>query len=319
MENFVNKNYIGIDIGGMSVKGIAINGDGTIICEGVAPTGEKDGGVSLAANVIDLVNRLIASSGLGASDYAGVGIGCPGVIDSKNGVVVFAGNLAIKNYPLVTVVQKAVNLPVRITNDANAAALGEAKFGAGKMYDNAVFITLGTGVGGGVIIDGKLFEGYKSAGTELGHMVIAEGGRQCTCGRKGCFEAYASATALMKSTAQAMEGDKNSAMWQSYTPATVSGKTAFEYMDTDSTAKKVVEDYIRYLACGLTSIANVFRPQIIMLGGGVCAQGERLIAPVRELVKKEIFGGTDYAEIEVVKATLGNTAGALGAASLLMQ
>ncbi|MGN1061424.1 MAG: ROK family protein [Candidatus Coproplasma sp.] len=318
MNELNNKFYIGIDIGGMSLKGVEVDGDGKIICEDTAPTGEKDGGKSLAENVCELVNALIAKSGHGAIECAGVGIGCPGVIDSKNGTVVFAGNLSLKNFPLVAEVQKAVNLPVKITNDANAAALGEAKFGAGKAYDNAVFITLGTGVGGGVIIGGKLFEGYKSAGAELGHMVIVEGGRACTCGRKGCFEAYASATALIKSTVQAMEEDKNSAMWKSYTPETVTGKTAFEYMDSDPAAKKVVEEYIRYLACGLTSIANIFRPQIIMLGGGVCNQGERLIAPVRELVKKEIFGGTDYADIEVVKATLGNSAGALGAASLIM-
>lgn len=312
------KYYIGIDIGGMSIKGVVVDGDGKIICEGTSPTGEKDGGESLTANVCELVNTLITQSGYGNSEFAGVGIGCPGVIDSKNGIVIFAGNLALKNYHLVENVQNKVNLPVKITNDANAAALGEARFGAGRKSDNAVLITLGTGVGGGVIIDGKLFEGYKSAGTELGHIVIKEGGKSCTCGRKGCFEAYASATALINSTAQAMEENRDSAMWQTYTPETVNGKTAFEYMDSDPTAKKVVEEYIRYLACGLTSIANIFRPQIIMLGGGVCNQGERLIAPVRNLVKKEIFGGCDYADIEVVKATLGNSAGALGAASLVM-
>ncbi|MGN1373126.1 MAG: ROK family protein [Candidatus Coproplasma sp.] len=310
--------YIGIDIGGMSVKGIVIDCDGHIICDGTASTGEKDGGASLTSNVCELIASLIAKSGKATAEIAGVGIGCPGVIDSKNGVVVFAGNLALKNYPLVENVQKRVNLPVKITNDANAAALGEAKFGAGKNYDNVVFITLGTGVGGGVIIDGKLFEGYKSAGTELGHIVIQEGGRECTCGRRGCFEAYSSATALIRSTAQAMEENKDSAMWQTYTPQTVNGRTAFEYMHTDDTAKRVVDEYVRFLACGLTNIANIFRPQVIMIGGGVSNQGENLIAPVRKLVREEIFGGCDYADIEIVKATLGNTAGALGAASLVM-
>lgn len=314
----MKKYFIGIDIGGMSVKGVAVDKDGKILCEGTAPTGDKDGGNSLAENVCELVQRLISDSGHAATEFEGVGVGCPGVIDSKNGVVVFAGNLSLKNFPLVERVQKSVKLPVKITNDANAAALGEAKFGAGKMCDNAVLITLGTGVGGGVIIDGKLFEGYKSAGTELGHIVIQEGGNPCTCGRKGCFETYASATALINSTARAMRENKDSAMWNTYTPETVTGKTAFEYMDCDKTAKKVVEEYVRYLASGLTSIANIFRPQIIMLGGGVCNQGERLIAPVREIVKKEIFGGTDYADIEIVKATLGNLAGSLGAASLIM-
>lgn len=314
----MKKYYIGIDIGGMSVKGIVVDGNGQIICNGTAPTGEMDGGVSLTANVTELINSLIEKSGKDTKEFAGVGIGCPGVIDSKNGVVIFAGNLALKNYPLVGSIKKVVNLPVKITNDANAAALGEAKFGAGKSYDNVLFITLGTGVGGGVIIDGKLFEGYKSAGTELGHIVIKEGGRPCTCGRKGCFEAYSSATALMRKTKEVMQENKNSKMWESYTLETVSGKTAFDYASTDKSAKSVVDWYVKHLACGITNLANVFRPQIVMLGGGVCNQGERLIAPVRNLVRQEIFGGCDYADIEVVKATLGNTAGALGAASLIM-
>lgn len=317
MERRDVKNYIGIDIGGMSVKGLAVNGSGAVLSEGVVKTDLKDGN-ALAEGVAGLVNRLISLSGLGVRGFEGAGIGCPGVIDSRNGTVVFAGNLHLKNFPLVKAVEDLINIPVKMTNDANAAALGEVKFGAGKAYDNAVMITLGTGVGGGVIIDGRLFEGYKSAGAELGHMVIAEGGRQCTCGRRGCFEAYSSAAALMKSTAEAMKNNKNSAMWGKYTPETATGKTAFEFADTDVTAKGVVDEYVRYLACGLTNVINVFRPRVIILGGGVSEQGERLLKPVREIIEKEIFGGNGYAPVEVIKATLGNKAGAFGAASLFM-
>lgn len=301
----------------MSVKGLAVNADGSVLSESSVKTDLKDGD-ALAECVAELVNRLISLSGRGVRAFGGVGIGCPGVIDSRNGTVVFAGNLRLKNFPLAKAAEALTGMPVRMTNDANAAALGEVRFGAGKAYDNAVMITLGTGVGGGVIIDGRLFEGYKSAGAELGHMVICEGGRQCTCGRRGCFEAYSSATALMKSTAEAMKKDKNSAMWGKYTPETVTGKTAFEFADTDAAAKAVTDEYVRYLACGLTNVINVFRPRAIILGGGVSEQGERLLKPVREIIEKEIFGGNGYAPVEVVKATLGNKAGAYGAASLFM-
>ena len=206
-----------------------------------------------------------------------------------------------------------------MTNDANAAALGEAKFGAGKEYSDSILVTLGTGVGGGIIIDGKLFEGGKSAGTEIGHTVIETNGYPCTCGRWGCFECYASATALMRKTKDAMEEDTGSEMWKTYTPQTVSGKTPFEYAETDIAAKQVVDWYVKHLACGITNLANVFRPQVVMLGGGVSEQGERLTVPVQRLVDKELFAGTDFAPVKVVKASLGSRAGAYGAAALWME
>lgn len=316
MEKAVVKNRIGIDVGGTTIKGVLIDGGGGTLCTCVVDTGARDGGKTLVANICGTVNGLLEKSGCRKCDIVGVGIGCPGVIDSANGVVVFAGNLEVKNLPLAAMVGKELNLPVKVTNDANAAALGEAKFGNGKSYSDAVLITLGTGVGGGVICGGKLFEGYKSAGAELGHSVIVANGKKCTCGRRGCWEAYASASALAQATARAMEENKDSLMWQSYTPRTANGKTAFEYMDCDKAAKQVVEEYVGYLACGLVNVANVFRPRAIILGGGVCGAGEKLLAPVRKIVREQVFGGTEYADIDVVCATLGNGAGALGAATL---
>ena len=179
-----------------------------------------------------------------------------------------------------------------------------------------MLITLGTGVGGGIVIGGKLFEGYKSAGAEIGHMVIEHGGAKCTCGRRGCFEAYCSARALTARTKWAMEEDTSSAMWNTYTHDSADGRTAFEYMDTDRTAKQVVGWYLKYLNCGIANIANIFRPQVIMIGGGVAAQGSRLSVPLQEMLNKEIFAGTDYAPVKVECATLGNKAGAFGAAAL---
>ncbi len=318
MNNIANlvKKFIGIDIGCMTIKGIVIRSDGKILFEDSIETGSKQGGDNICKNIVTLVNRMIQNIGGFKTDIKGIGIGCPGLIDSKGGIVVFAGNLNLKYYSLASSVSESIGLPVKITNDANAAALGEAKFGSGKKYNNSLLVTLGTGIGGGIVIDGKLFEGGKSAGAEIGHTVIVEKGLKCTCGRCGCFERYASARALMEQTKAAMEANRNSAMWDSYTLDTVTGKTPFEYYDTDITAKTVVDNYIGHLACGIINIANIFRPDVVMLGGGVSEQGERLTEPLQKLINEEIFAGTGYAPIKVVKASLGSKAGAFGAAAL---
>ncbi len=312
------KKYIGIDIGGMSVKGMILRGDGTELCKDCIETGCENGGSAMCDNIVTLINRMIQTIGGYKTDIKGVGIGCPGLIDSKNGFVVFSGNLGLKYFPLQKEVSDKIGLPVKITNDAHAAALGEAKFGAGRKYKDSILVTLGTGVGGGIVVDGQLFEGGKSVGTEIGHTVIETDGYPCSCGRKGCFECYASASALMRKTREEMRADTNSAMWEKYTPETVTGLTAFEYSDTDEAAKRVVDWYIKHLAIGVTNIANVFRPEVVMFGGGVSGQKERLTLPVQKLLDEEIFAGTDFAPVKVVTASLGGKAGAYGAAALLM-
>ncbi len=311
------ESFIGVDIGGMTVKGIVLDINGNALCEGVVPTGCDKGPEQMCANIAELVNDMLKRSGKQKHTSA-VGIGCPGCIDSAEGVVLFAGNLGLKNFPLVKRIEQLLEMPVKITNDANAAALGEAKFGAGRECPDSVLITLGTGVGGGVVIGGRLYEGFRSAGTELGHTVIVCDGEPCTCGRKGCFEAYSSATALMRETRRAMAAHPESRMWEKYNLTNVSGRTAFEYADSDEAAKGVVDNYVKYLACGITNMANIFRPGVIMLGGGVSKQGERLTKPLQKLVDKEIFAGTDYAPVTVKAASLGNRAGAYGAAALFM-
>jgi len=308
--------YLGIDVGGTTVKGLLADEKGTALCEGAYPTPDSDG--DLADCIEMLAENLVRRAGAVFSEVAGIGVGCPGIVDSDSGNVVFAGNLNLNNYPLKQKLSQKFNIPVKVCNDANAAALGEARFGAGKGYTDSVLITLGTGVGGGIIIGGKLFEGYKSAGAEIGHMVIERGGAPCSCGRRGCFEAYCSAKALTEKTKEAMEDNTASEMWRGYTYDTADGRTAFEYMDTDPTAKRVADWYFRYLSCGIINIVNIFRPQVIMMGGGVAAQGSRLTEPLQKLVDKEIFGGTDYAPVKIVCATLGNRAGAYGAVALIL-
>ena len=303
--------YIGIDVGGTAIKGIVIDGNGKSYGSDSVPT---VGGEGIADGIAVLCNRLIK---MNKEEVKGIGIGCAGVIDSAEGKVVLAKNLSLENYPLVKLLKEKINIPVRITNDANAAALGEAKFGAGKDYKNSILVTLGTGVGGGIVIDGKLFEGNKSAGAEIGHMVVERGGELCSCGRRGCLEAYSSATALKRMTKIAMEEDAGSAMWSQCTSSTVTGKTAFEFYRTDASAADVVKKYIEYLACGLVNLANIFRPEIIMLGGGVSKEGERLTNPLQEIMDREVFASS-YAPVKVAVATLGSAAGAYGAAALFL-
>ena len=313
------KYYLGIDIGGMTVKGILTDGSGKIYAEGSVPTDSDKGAEIMCENIARLVAEL--TEGVNKEEIAGAGVGCPGLIDSADGTVVFADNLNLKNFPLAKEIEKRCGFKVRLTNDANAAALGEAKFGAGSKYKNSVLITLGTGVGGGIVIDGKLFEGGKSAGTEIGHTVIVENGLKCTCGRRGCFEAYASATALINQTKRAMQKDMDSLLWKlcANDLEKVDGKTVFDAKDAgDKTAEKVVRNYIRYLAEGVTNLVNVFRPEAIVLGGGVCAQGEKLIRPLKRKVNSLAYGGVKYAPVQIVTASLGNDAGLCGAARLAM-
>lgn len=309
--------YLGIDIGGMTVKGILTDEFGKVYAEGNISTDSDKGAEVMCGNIAKLITELM--TGVDKNEIVGVGVGCPGLIDSKNGVVVFAGNLNLKNFPLSEEIEKRCRLKVKLTNDANAAALGEARFGAGSEYANSILITLGTGVGGGIIINGKLFEGGKSAGTEIGHTVIVENGLKCTCGRRGCFERYASARALIEQTKEAMEGNRNSEMWKGYDLDTVTGKTPFAYYDRDLTAMLVVDKYISHLACGILNMINVFRPEVVMLGGGVSEQGEALTKPLQKIIDSELFGGTDYAPVKIVKAKLGSRAGAFGAAALFME
>lgn len=312
----IRKYYIGIDLGGTFIKGGIVDVTGNIIVSDKVPTEREKGADGVALNISNLCKTLLASVNMSSSDIVGVGIGAPGMIDSTGGNVIFSANLGWENFAISEEVEKRVGLPVRIANDANAAALGETKFGCGRNFDNTVMLTLGTGVGGGIVIDGKLFEGNMSAGAELGHSVIVAGGESCTCGRRGCLEAYASATALIRDTKRAMEANKDSKMWQIGSIDRVSGETAFAYKDSDTAAKAVVDGYIEKLAVGITNIANEFRPEAVILGGGVCAEGDVLIKPLQELVDKEIFAGSKGPRVKIITATLGNSAGLLGAAAL---
>lgn len=314
----VRKYYVGIDLGGTFIKGGIVDDLGNILLQDKTPTESEKGADGVAKNIANLANSLLARLGLSADDAEGLGMGVPGMIDSGTGTVTYSNNLQWKDFRIGEAIAKLTGLRVKIANDANVAALGEAKFGAAKGLKNVVMVTLGTGVGGGVVADGVLLEGNQSAGAELGHMVIARHGERCTCGRRGCLEAYASATALIRDTKCAMQLHSDSKMWQCGGLDNVTGKTAFDYKDSDPYAKEVVDEYIENLGFGITNLANIFRPETILLGGGVCAQGDNLINPLQSLLDRDIFAGDLGPRVPIKIAELGNSAGLLGAAALLM-
>ena len=312
------KYYLGIDVGGTFVKGALVSENGEILNKDKIPTDAKVGGEKIIKDIATFCEKLAASYGIRLSDVEGIGMGIPGIVDGETGLIIYVPNLKWCNFEGAKLLSKLTGLPVKVSNDANAAALGETKFGAGKNYKSTVMITLGTGVGGGVIIDGKLFEGNKGAGPELGHMVIVSGGEECNCGRRGCLEAYASATALIRDTRRAMKKNPDSKLWQAGALEAVDGKLAFDLYDTDADAKAVVDNYIEKLATGIVNFANIFRPEAVILGGGVCAQGENLRAPLEKLLKKELYASDVGPKVDLIIAELKNDAGSLGAAALVL-
>lgn len=314
----IRKYYVGIDLGGTYIKGGIVDDLGNIVCADKVPTGAEGGQDAVAANIANLANALIKKAGLSKDDLVGIGMGVPGMIDSENGVVILSNNLKWYNFNIAKAVSDLTGLNVKIANDANVATLAEVKFGAARNRRNVIMLTLGTGVGGGIVANGQLVEGNLSVGAELGHSVIAMGGEQCTCGRRGCLEAYASATALIRDTKRAMQKHPDSKMWEIGSLDEVSGKTAFDYKECDPYAKEVVDNYIGALATGIANFGNIFRPEVVLLGGGVCAQGDALIKPLQAIVNNEVFAKDAGPEVKVLIATLENTAGTLGAASLLM-
>ena len=314
----VRKYYVGIDLGGTFIKGGIVDDLGNIIVSDKVPTEVEGGQMRIAENISNLANSLMKKAGLSPDDVLGLGMGVPGMIDSAAGVVMYSNNLGFDKFPLAEEVSKRTSLKVKIANDANVATLGEVKFGVANGKTDAIMLTLGTGVGGGIVANGQLIEGYKSVGAELGHVVIIKDGEPCSCGRRGCLEAYASATALIRQTKKAMAEHKDSKMWEIGSLDKVTGKTAFDYQSIDKYADGVVKAYIDALSTGITNYINIFRPQVVILGGGVCAQGDNLINPIRENVKKEVYAGELGPKTDIVVATLGNNAGVLGAVSLFL-
>lgn len=311
---------IGIDLGGTNIVASVVNDEYKIIATSKTPTNSPRSAEEIFDDIAEVCEEAVKSAGLTMDDIESVGMGTPGTVNA-DGIIEFANNLAFNNVPARTMLAKSLNKPeekVFIENDANCAALGEAKAGVGNGAKDFVAVTLGTGVGSGVIIDGKIVNGVNYAGGECGHMVIVVDGEQCSCGRKGCWEAYASATALIRQTKKAMEEYPDSLMHKlAKEEGKVSGRTAFDAMRLgDIAGIKVVDDYIKYVACGLINLVNALQPEIICIGGGICNEGETLMKPLRRFVQAERYSIHSKIQTKIVKAELGNDAGVIGAALL---
>lgn len=310
--------YVGVDLGGTNIAAAIINDKYEILGKGSLPTNCPRSADEIAKDIAKTIEIAAEKAGVSMDEIENIGIGSPGAVDSENGVIVFAGNLDFNNVPLAELVEKYTGKKCFVENDANAAAYGELIAGAGRGSENFVAVTLGTGVGGGVIIDGKIFSGWNSFGAEIGHNILIMNGEPCTCGRNGCWEAYASATALIRQTKRAMEADKDSKMWElTGSIDKVNGRTAFDAMRAgDETAKKVCDQYIEYVACGVVDIINTFQPELVCIGGGISNEKETLRAPIEEYADKYRYGKNAKKKTQIKIAELGNDAGIIGAAFL---
>lgn len=315
---------IGVDLGGTNIAVGLVNDDYEIVVKKSSPTKAERPADAIAADIAMLCQKVCEEKGVDVKTIANIGVATPGIADCDTGMVVYSCNLPFRKFPLAAKVAEALGIEagkVTLANDANAAAWGEAVAGAAKGSSNSVMITLGTGVGGGIILDNKIYTGFNYAGAELGHIVIEIGGAQCGCGRKGCWEAYSSATGLIRMTKEKLaECEAEGRETVMSKAERISGRTACEAMRAgDAAGKEVYDKYIKYLAAGLTNIINIFQPEIISLGGGVSGEGQSLIDALLPIIRSEQYGNDmldkdKLTELRIAK--LGNDAGIIGAAAL---
>lgn len=311
--------YIGIDLGGTNIAAGIVNEQMKIIRTDSVPTKLPREPKAIIDDMSALCLKLVRDEGIRMEDVAWIGVGAPGSANRETGIIEYSNNLNFHNVDLRGPIEKATGRTVYIENDANAAAYGEFQAGAAKGCRSAVIITLGTGVGGGIIVNGQIVNGCNYAAGELGHIVIQYGGEPCTCGRDGCWEAYSSATALIRMTKQAMQNDKQSKMWEIAGGSLdgVNGKTAFDAMRAkDKSGSEVVDTYISYLACGLINIINIFQPEKLAIGGGICHEKEYLLKPLRDKINDKSYSRFSKIQPELCVCELGNDAGIIGASLL---
>jgi len=310
--------YVGVDLGGTKIAAAIVNDDGEILDRVHLPTKASAGPEVIVAGVIQACKTLIDSS---SESPRSIGIGVPGAVRDDTGVVVFTPNLPLRNVNMTNALAEMYKCPVRLGNDANCAVLGEAIAGSAKGAKDVVMITLGTGLGGGIVIDGKLLSGLSGAAGEVGHMVVYEGGRKCGCGRQGCWETYASASGLIKTALEFMADAPDSLMWDLCVGLTerVDGRTVFDaYRDNDPTAILIVGKYVEHLAIGIISLINILEPEIFCIGGGVSNAWQYMEEPLAAAIEIEEYVRFSVGEpkTKLVKAALGNDAGVVGAAML---
>ena len=324
-KNGENTMYrIGIDLGGTNIAAGIVNDQFEIICKASIPTGADRPASEIAADMAAICHTVCEKAGISPNEIASVGIASPGIANHDDGIIEYCCNIpSFNQFNVCAAVKAGFPAPeVFVENDANAAAWGEAIAGAAKGTSSSIMITLGTGVGGGIIIDGKVISGFNYAGAELGHIVIQAGGAQCGCGRKGCWEAYSSATALIRMTSEKLteceaQGRKTLMTDMVAAAGKVSGRTAFEAKKADDEAgAEVVAQYAYYLSQGLTNIINIFQPEVLSIGGGISGEGDYLLDMILPLVREEVYGQGIVKGTDIRIAALGNDAGIIGGAVL---
>ena len=307
--------YIGVDVGGMSIKAGIVDDSGKILYKDSVPTGPLRPQSEIVSDIVRLIENVVNNSDIDKHEILSVGVGLPGAYDSEKGKVIFCNNINLNNCCLSKEIQKYINIPVYLNNDANCAALAEY-FNIGQKLKCFITVTLGTGIGGGIIIDGKIFSGFNGAGGEVGHMVIKDDTSLCNCGRSGCWEKFASVTALISQTKVAMQKDKNSVMHK-ISNGNVTGKTAFDAAKQgDKTATDVVNNYFSYVATGITNLINIFQPDMIVIGGAISKEGDYLLNPIKEICLTKCYAAGLCENTKFKIASLGNDAGIIGAAML---
>ncbi|MBR6657398.1 MAG: ROK family protein [Oscillospiraceae bacterium] len=308
-----------IDLGGTNIGIGIVSEEGELVFKTSVPVEDNKNPEALLAQMAEGTKKCIDECGIEKENIVFVGIGVPGLIKGPKGPVILAANINWHNVDAVSFLEEKIGLPVYLGNDADCAAMGEYHSGSGKQYKSLIMITLGTGIGGGAVVDGKLFPGFSGFGGEYGHIPLVHNGVKCGCGKRGCFETYGSANALKRETREAAEQHPESLIWEMCEGNldNIGGRTAFDAADQgDETGKAVVEQYISYLADGISGIINVFRPEVVVLGGGVSNQGASLLDPLNEKVRELCLAPETIEPPKVVKATLGNSAGIIGAGLL---
>jgi len=310
--------YCGIDLGGTNIKAGIVDGEGKLLNKLSIKTMAERSMEEIIHDMGQLAVDAIKDAGLEIKDIECIGIGSPGTPDNDEGLLVYSSNLPFNKAPMRKLIREVVDLPVYIDNDANCAAMAEAVAGAGKGAKDSVTITLGTGVGAGVIVNGRIFSGFNQAGSEFGHTVLVSGGVQCGCGRKGCFEQYASASALARMTREAAEANPDSILNRIHDEVGEwNAQIAFMAMrEGDKVAEEVVDSYTSYLADGLANAINAFMPEVLIVGGGVCNEGDPLLIPMREKTMSRPYFGPGVPKTRIALAQMGNDAGIVGAAMM---
>lgn len=309
--------YIGIDLGGTTIKAGIVTEDGKIIRTKSVPTLPDRAGEEIVKSMAFIALDLIKEEGLNIEEVHSIGIGAPGLIDSKNKVIETASNINFKYTNVEKEMKKHINLPIYLENDANCATIAEFVCGSMKGYDNAIMLTIGTGIGGGVILDGKVAKGSYLGEGELGHTIVDyTGGEYCGCGQKGCIETFCSAKSMIKYAKKLLEANKDSKILElAESFEDINAKNIFEAYDLgDEIATKVIDRFNTYLAVGIVNFINIFRPGVICIGGGASGRGEKLTKPIEDIAQKMIYG--EGFKTKIVPAILGNDAGIIGAAMI---